>query len=74
MKILGWIICARRLVRWREIQAFFCIDPAKGDAEYEERRLRVNCKELCGSLVDVHHAATKIGDPKNVIKIVYETA
>ncbi|KAI0186162.1 hypothetical protein EV127DRAFT_188087 [Xylaria flabelliformis] len=73
-KILGWIICARRLLRWREIQSLFCIDPVKGDVEYEERRLRDTCKELCGSLVDVHHASDMTTGPEDVIKIVHETA
>ncbi|KAI0456380.1 WD40 repeat-like protein [Xylaria acuta] len=72
-KILGWIICSRRLLRWREIQSLFCIDPIKGDIDYEERRLRVTCKELCGSLVDVHYATNK-NSPEDIIKIVHETA
>ncbi|KAI8951873.1 WD40 repeat-like protein [Xylaria longipes] len=72
-RILGWIICARRLLRWREIQSLFCIDPVKGDVDYEERRLRVTCKELCGSLVDVHHATNKTS-PEDIVKIVHETA
>ncbi|KAI0444886.1 WD40 repeat-like protein [Xylaria telfairii] len=72
-KILGWVICAKRLLRWREIQSLFCIDPVKGNVDYEERRLRVTCKELCGSLVDVHHAANKTS-PEDIIKIVHETA
>ncbi|KAI1740463.1 WD40 repeat-like protein [Xylaria scruposa] len=73
-KILGWIICARRLLRWREIQSLFCIDPIKGDVDYEERRLRVTCKELCGSLIDIHHASDTTTGPEDVIKIVHETA
>ncbi|KAI1752664.1 WD40 repeat-like protein [Xylaria castorea] len=73
-KILGWIICASRLLRWREIQSLFCIDPVKGDVDYEERRLRVTCKELCGSLIDVHYATDTKTGPEDVIKIVHETA
>lgn len=73
-KIMGWVICARRLLRWREIQSLFCIDPTNGDVDYEERRLRVTCKELCGSLVDIHHATSTTTGPEDVIKIVHETA
>ncbi|KAI0530450.1 WD40 repeat-like protein [Xylaria digitata] len=69
MKILGWITCARRLLRWREIQSLFCIDPVKGDVDYEERRLRVTCKELCGSLIDVHRTTNKKQGPEDIIKI-----
>ncbi|KAI0549688.1 WD40 repeat-like protein [Xylaria curta] len=73
-KIMGWVICARRLLRWREIQSFFCIDPINGNVDYEERRLRVTCKELCGSLVDIHHTTGITTGPEDVIKIVHETA
>ncbi|TRX94186.1 hypothetical protein FHL15_004954 [Xylaria flabelliformis] len=73
-KIMGWVICARRLLRWREIQSLFCIDPINGDVDYEERRLRVTCKELCGSLVDMHHVSNDRTSPEDVVKIVHETA
>ncbi|KAI0857460.1 WD40 repeat-like protein [Xylaria cubensis] len=73
-KIMGWVICARRLLRWREIQSLFCIDPVNGDVDYEERRLRVTCKELCGSLVDIHHVSNDRASPEDVVKIVHETA
>ncbi|KAI0099457.1 WD40 repeat-like protein [Daldinia grandis] len=73
-KVLGWITCAGRLLRWREIQSSFCITPTKAIVEYEESRLRVTCKELCGSLVDVHSTSNKRGDPEDIIKIVHETA
>ncbi|OTA80302.1 hypothetical protein M434DRAFT_228741 [Hypoxylon sp. CO27-5] len=73
-KILGWVIGARRLLRWREIQSIFCIDPTNGVVDYEEGRLRVTCKELCGSLVDVHHVAGKGAGPEDIIKIVHESA
>ena len=72
--ILGWIICAKRLVRWREIQALFCIDPVDGTVDYEVRRLSVSCKELCGSLIDVHHLDAKPDDPESYVEIVHETA
>ncbi|KAI0414744.1 WD40 repeat-like protein [Xylaria grammica] len=74
MKILSWIACARRLLKWREIQSLFCIDPVEGDVDYEERRLRVSCKEICGSLVDIHHATEGKTGPEDIIKIVHGTA
>lgn len=74
LKILGWVICARRPLRWREIQSLFCIDPVEGVVDYEERRLRVTCKDICGSLIDVHHPADKKAGPEDIIKIVHETA
>ncbi|OTA54440.1 hypothetical protein K449DRAFT_439336 [Hypoxylon sp. EC38] len=73
-KILGWVTCARRLLKCREIQSIFCIDPTNGVVDYEEGRLRVTCKELCGSLVDVHQVANKGAGPEDIIKIVHESA
>lgn len=70
-KILGWLTCAQRFLRWREIQSLFCIDPEAGTVDYEDNRLRVSCKQLCGSLVDVHRGQTSSED---IIKIVHGTA
>lgn len=70
-KILGWLTCSQRLLRWREIQSLFCIDPEAGTVDYEDNRLRVSCKQLCGSFVDVHPGETSSED---IIKIVHETA
>ncbi|KAI0188850.1 WD40 repeat-like protein [Astrocystis sublimbata] len=73
-KIMGWIVCARRLLRWREIQSMFCIDPIKGDVDYKERRLVVTCKELCGSLIDMHQVDKNKASPEDIVNIVHETA
>lgn len=73
-KIIGWLICAQRLLFWREIQAIFCIDPEAGQVNYNEERLRLSCKQLCGSLVDIHHARNFQDDPDDVVKIVHGTA
>jgi hypothetical protein len=73
-KILGWVICGRRHMRWREIQAFFCIDPLMCDVDYDGKRLRVTCKDLCRSFVDIHQAGAKVGHPEDLIKIVHSTA
>ncbi|KAK6950758.1 hypothetical protein Daesc_007283 [Daldinia eschscholtzii] len=72
--ILGWIACAGRLLRWREIQSVFCITPSEGAVEYEEGKLRVTCKELCRSLVDVHSGSGNRNKPDDIIKIVHDTA
>ncbi|KAI1355974.1 hypothetical protein F5Y01DRAFT_325067 [Xylaria sp. FL0043] len=76
LKILAWVICAKRHLRWREIQSLFCVDPIAGSVEYEERRLRVTCKDICGSLIDVHRAADRDidDDADDIIRIVHETA
>ncbi|KAI1658130.1 WD40 repeat-like protein [Daldinia decipiens] len=73
-KILGWIVFAARPLRWREIQCSFCIIPDNGVVEYEDQRLRVTCKELCGSLVDVHPTNDARDNPECIVSIVHETA
>ncbi|KAI3321517.1 hypothetical protein HD806DRAFT_502761 [Xylariaceae sp. AK1471] len=75
-KILSYLICARRPLKWREIQSFFSIDPHKGDVDYEERSLRATAKELCGSLVDVHipKAVNVTSGAEDVYGIVHESA
>ncbi|CAM1509838.1 Fc.00g001730.m01.CDS01 [Cosmosporella sp. VM-42] len=71
--ILGWVTSARRSLRWREIQSLVCIDPVNGVVDYEDR-LRVTCKELCGSLVDLHHTSNNKRGPEAIVQIVHETA
>lgn len=73
-KILGWLTCAERLLYWREIQAIFCIDPENDQVDYVDEHRRVSCKQLCGSLVDVHHAKNGQDGPDDIVKIVHETA
>ncbi|KAI6091204.1 WD40 repeat-like protein [Hypoxylon rubiginosum] len=70
-KILRWIACARRPLRWREVQSLFCINPFTGCVDYDGGKLVFTCKDLCGSLIDVH---LQKSDPENIIRIVHETA
>ncbi|GAW14444.1 hypothetical protein ANO14919_038470 [Xylariales sp. No.14919] len=51
-KILRWLTCAIRPLRWNEIQCMCCIDPHSGVCNPKHRRVD-NCKTLCGSFVDV---------------------
>lgn len=73
-KILGWVTCAARPLRWREIQSIFCIDVESSTVEYEENRLRISCKKLCGSLVDVHQPLHGQPGPDDIVTIVHESA
>lgn len=72
--ILGWVTCAARPLRWREIQSLFCIDVESNTMDYEGKRLRVSCKKLCGSLVDVHHVVHGQAGPDDIVTIVHESA
>ena len=50
--IFRWIVCARRPLKWSDIQSINAIDPSSSRVDFEERKLRVNCRHLCGSLVE----------------------
>ncbi|KAF2219821.1 hypothetical protein BDZ85DRAFT_41489 [Elsinoe ampelina] len=51
LKLLGWLVCAQRPLRWHEIQAAASFDSARGEYD-SHRRLMVDHKALCGSLVE----------------------
>lgn len=73
MTVLSLVLCAKRALRWQEIQAFFCIMPEDGEVDYD-RFLRVDYKELCGALLDAHQVDNGSPGPEDIIQIVHETA
>jgi hypothetical protein len=50
-KLLGWMICAKRQLNWKEIQVALSIDIKEQTIDYEDRHLRKNIQDICGSLV-----------------------
>jgi hypothetical protein len=65
-KILGWMVCATRPLKWYEVQAAVSTDVEEQTVDFDERMLRVHIRDLCGSLVQiaagdrvglVHHTA-----------------
>ena len=66
-KVLAWLACAKRPLKWYEIQGAFVIDLDHGDLNTKQQ-LREDCKELCASLVEIHsdqsvtlvHSTTKM--------------
>ncbi|SPJ80179.1 uncharacterized protein FTOL_08571 [Fusarium torulosum] len=74
LQLLGLIVAAQRPLRWREIQGFFCIDSTLGEIDYENKRLRKSCKDLCGALVDVHRDTNESSVSEDLIRIVHPTA
>ena len=52
-KLLGWMVCAKRPLKWNEIQGAISIDPTREIVDYDGRKLRIHVKDLCGSLVNV---------------------
>jgi hypothetical protein len=45
------MICAKRQLTWKEIQVALSIDIKKQTIDYEDRHLRTNIQDICGSLV-----------------------
>jgi hypothetical protein len=52
------MLCAKRPLKWNEIQTLRSLDLENGAVEFEERCLQVTPKDLCESLVDVHPDGT----------------
>ncbi|KNB14862.1 hypothetical protein FOXG_13623 [Fusarium oxysporum f. sp. lycopersici 4287] len=73
-RILGWIVCAARPLRWREIQSRFCIDADKQICDIENARLD-SCKAICSSFVDVTECDLFPNiESEQVVSMVHETA
>ena len=64
-RIISWVVCARRPLKWNEIQAIFSTDVESQSVDFSDR-LRVTGKDICGSLVDIR--------PGDIIELVHETA
>jgi hypothetical protein len=65
-QLLGWITCAKRSLKWQEIQGATSIDVAQRFVNFEGRQLPDHIREICGSLVDI--------SPGNRIQLVHKTA
>jgi len=52
-ELLGWMVCAKRPLRWREIQAARSINTTEQTFEFQDYELRSNIQVYCGSLIQV---------------------
>ncbi|OAR02604.1 hypothetical protein LLEC1_06424 [Akanthomyces lecanii] len=64
-KVLGWLVCVKRPLRWREIQGAICIDLSEEGVDYD-RKLVDTPKGLFASLVEMQDDGT--------IELVHTTA
>lgn len=64
-KILGWIVCAKRPLRWREIQGAICIDMEQQLVDYDKQILD-SPKGLFTALVEIQADGT--------VEVVHGTA
>ena len=52
-QLLGWMVCAKRPLRWREIQAARSIDTTDQSFDFTNEKLRSEKRDYCGSLIQV---------------------
>ncbi len=65
-KLLGWMVCAKRPLKWYEIQGAVSVGLNDRSYNFDERRLRVDLKDICGSLAQMHSEGT--------VELVHPTA
>lgn len=53
IKLLGWMTCAERTLKWHELQGALSIFHEKGIVDFEEGRAVQHIDDLCGALVTV---------------------
>jgi hypothetical protein len=64
--LLGWLTCAKRSLKWHEIQIMKSIDLDAESVEFERHKFRVSPKDLCQSLVEIQ--------PDDTVELVHVTA
>ncbi|KAF2178019.1 hypothetical protein K469DRAFT_601007, partial [Zopfia rhizophila CBS 207.26] len=65
-QLLGLLICAKRSVKWHEIQGAVSIDSERKTVDFDGRSFRVDSKALGGSLIEIR--------PNGVVELVHMTA
>ncbi|KAI8934776.1 hypothetical protein NX059_008463 [Plenodomus lindquistii] len=53
-QLLTWLVCAKRPLKWREVQCAVSIDVADQSVDWDHKHFTVEPKDLCGSLVELH--------------------
>jgi hypothetical protein len=56
--LLTWLVCAKRSMKWHEIQGAKSINVDRLSVDYHKLRFRVDSKDLCGSLVEIRFDGT----------------
>ncbi|KAL1846019.1 hypothetical protein Daus18300_014380 [Diaporthe australafricana] len=60
-RLLQWLVCTKRPLKWYEFQATVCVDLEEGEydpSEFSRRIWRETPKDLCGSLIEYHKDET----------------
>ncbi|KAF4951750.1 hypothetical protein FSARC_12821 [Fusarium sarcochroum] len=51
--LFGWLVCAKRPLRWHEMQAILCFDRQELQVDFENKMLRQDMEQYLGSIVHV---------------------
>lgn len=66
MRLLGWLVCAKRPLKWHEIQGMNSINLDERQVVFEHQRFIKSPKELLASLVELR--------PDGTLELVHSTA
>lgn len=58
MTLLGWLVCAKRSLRWHEIQGMKAINLDEQIVDHASQQFLIAPKDLCESLVEVREDGT----------------
>lgn len=58
LSLLGWLVCAKRSLKWHEIQGMKAINLDERIVDHERQQFLVAPKDLCESLVEVRDDGT----------------
>ncbi|RGP70131.1 early growth response 1-b [Fusarium sporotrichioides] len=51
--LLGWLVCAKRPLRWHEMQAILCFDERELKVDFENKMMRKDVEKYLGSIIHV---------------------
>lgn len=72
--LLGWLVCAKRPLRWNEMQAILSYVPEEQRVDFDNRMLRQAAEKYLGSLVyilDGGHIRIVHSTARRYVKIDY---
>ncbi|EWG35919.1 hypothetical protein FVEG_00106 [Fusarium verticillioides 7600] len=58
LQLLGWLACAKRPLKWHEIQSLKSINLDQQLVDFARHKFSVSGKDLCGSLVELREDGT----------------
>ncbi|KAK7598537.1 hypothetical protein V3481_000161 [Fusarium oxysporum f. sp. vasinfectum] len=58
LQLLGWLVCAKRPLKWHEIQSLKSINVGEQFIDFARHKFSVSGKDLCGSLVELRADGT----------------